>query len=133
MEAALLIVWLGSMTATAYQPIPSQTDNSPTWTSEGDRTTKYGVAVSRDLLRSGEIRYGDVLKIEGIGLRVVNDCMAERHKRRVDVLVYTHAEEKRVGVRVRQIWRIRNGNGKREKVETWHRRIQKAKREGPRP
>lgn len=130
-DAAVFIVLLGTMTTTAYRPVASQTDSSPTWTSVGDRTTKYGVAVSQDLLESGEIHYGDTLKIEGLnGLRVVNDCMNVRHKRRVDVLVFTHAEEKRIGVKVRQIWRIRDGNGKREADKTRHRRIQKTARKG---
>lgn len=130
MNAEILIVFLGIMPTTSYQPIKAQTDNSPTWTSNGDRTTKYGVAVSQDLLESGEVRYGDILKIEGIrGLRVVNDCMAVRHKRSVDILVFTHAEEKRIGVRRCKIWRIReNGNGKREETAKVHRELQKAKR-----
>lgn len=116
MDTAILIVFLGVMPTTSYRPIPSQTDDSPTWTSNGDRTTKYGVAVSQDLLESGEIRYGDVLKIEGIeGLRVVNDCMARRHRRSVDILVLTHAEEKRIGTRRCKVWRIRNGDDKQLK------------------
>lgn len=131
MIEGILVVLLSSapFTVTAYRPIPSQTDASPTWTSEGDRTTKHGVAVSQDLLGSGEIRYGDVLKIEGLeGLRVVNDCMNVRHTRSVDLLVFTHAEEKRIGVRRCKIWRIRNGDDKREKTSAVHRVVQKRAR-----
>lgn len=123
MDAALFAVFLGTMTITSYQPIQAQTDNTPTWTSIGDRTTKYGVAVSQDLLASGEVQYGDVLKIEDLGLRVVNDCMARRHTRSVDLLVLTHAEEKRIGVRRGRIWRIRYGDGKQQEHKTRDRSI----------
>lgn len=127
MDANLLIVLVSTFaTITSYQPIPSQTDSSPTWTSIGDRTTKYGVAVSRDLLASGLVKYGDVLKIEGIpGLRVVNDTMNKRHKNAVDILVFTHAEEKRIGTRKGRVWRIRDGNGKRKEDKAGNRGFQK--------
>jgi hypothetical protein len=134
MDALILTVFLGTATITSYQPIRSQTDDSPTWTSIGDRTTKYGVAVSRDFLESGEIRYGDILKIDGIkGLRVVNDTMNARHKRSVDLLVFTHAEEKRIGTRHGRIWRIRDGDDKWQKSAAGNRGVQKAKREGTNP
>ena len=40
----LLAIFVATVTITSYQPVVSQTDSSPTWTSIGDRTTKYGVA-----------------------------------------------------------------------------------------
>ncbi len=86
-----------AVTLTAYQPIASQTDSSPTWTSEGDRTSKHGCAVSQDLLRSGRVKYGDVLFVPGYGYRVVNDTMNVRHHNRVDLLVFTRKEEQAVG------------------------------------
>ena len=73
----------------------------------------FGVAVSQDLLclvnkkcrrnvalcKKDNIHYGDVLLIEGVGYRIVNDVMNERHKKRLDVLVFTYQEEKRFGER----------------------------------
>lgn len=88
-----------AVTLTSYQPIPEQTDGSPTWTSIGDRTSKFGCAVSQDLLRSGRVSYGDVLLIDGFGYRIVNDTMNARIRNGVDLLVFTHAEEKKIGVR----------------------------------
>jgi hypothetical protein len=107
MDLNLLVVLIGTMTVTSYRPVQSQTDNTPTITSIGDLTTKFGVAVSQDLLASGEVQYGDVLHIDGLGLRVVNDCMNKRHKRSADLLVLTHKEEKRIGTRHLKVWRIR--------------------------
>ena len=93
------LVLLGLVTVTSYRPIKSQTDSTPTWTSIGDRTTKFGVAVSQDLLKSGVVKYGDVLYIPGYGMRVVNDCMHPRKEKSIDLLVMTKAEEKRIGTR----------------------------------
>jgi 3D (Asp-Asp-Asp) domain-containing protein len=97
MVTAKLILLL--VTMTAYRPVAQQTDDSPTWTSIGDRATKFGVAVSQDMLKDGRVKYGDVLYIPGVGYRIVNDCMNARHKNRIDVLVFTHAEEKKIGER----------------------------------
>lgn len=129
MDAGLLIVLLGTMTVTAYRPVPAQTDLSPTFTSIGDRTTRYGIAVSQDLLETGEIKYGDVLKVDGLGLRIVNDTMARRHTRSVDLLVLTREEEKRVGIRRCKIWRIRDhGYDQREETSKRNSSVQETKR-----
>lgn len=98
------LVLLGTMTLTSYQAIPAQTkpecvNRHQCTTSIDDGITKFGVAVSQDLLKSGRVHYGDVLYISGFGQRVVNDCMNPRHKNSIDLLVFTRAEEKAVGVR----------------------------------
>lgn len=99
-------ILLGIMTVTSYQPIASQTDNSPTWTSIGDRTTRFGVAVSQDMLRDGRVKYGDILCVAELGCRVVNDCMNGRYRNSVDLLVFTHKEEKRVGIRKLKVYKL---------------------------
>lgn len=98
------LVLLGTFTLTSYQAIPAQTKPECTsryhcQTSIDDGITRFGVAVSQDLLKSGRVHYGDVLYIPGYGHRVVNDCMNPRHKNSIDLLVFTRAEEKAVGVR----------------------------------
>lgn len=100
------LILLGTMTLTSYRPIAAQTDDSPTYTSIGDRTTKFGCAVSQDLLKNGLVAYGDILYIPGYGYRVVNDTMNARHKNHVDLLVFTHNEEKAVGVRHLQVYKV---------------------------
>ena len=100
------LIVLGTLTITSYQPVESQTDDSPTWTSIGDRTTKFGCAVSQDLLKDGLVSYGDILYVPGWGFRVVNDTMAARHTKHVDLLVFTHAEEKHVGVRHLKVFKV---------------------------
>ena len=95
----LFVVLVASITVTSYRPIPEQTDNTPTITSIGHRVHPYGAAVTQDLLRSGEICYGDVVAVGGYGLRIINDTFHPRIKRGIDLLVETHAQEKKVGVR----------------------------------
>lgn len=102
------LILLGALTVTSYRPVPGQTDASPTWTSIGDRTTKFGVAVSQDMLADGRVKYGDVLYIPGYGLRVVNDCMNARHRNRVDLLVFTYDEEKIIGERRLTVYVLRS-------------------------
>lgn len=100
------LILIGTMTVTSYRPILEQTDDSPTYTSIGDRTTKFGCAVSQDLLKNGLVAYGDVLYIPGYGYRVVNDTMNARHHNHVDLLVNTKDEEKAVGVRHLNIFKV---------------------------
>lgn len=113
-----IVILLSSITVTSYQPIRSQTDDSPTITSIGVRVNKHGVAVSRDLLcpmalckdlrikrhsssvcRLRRIHYNDAIYIEGYGWKIVNDCMNKRHKRAVDILVFSKEEEHKIGTR----------------------------------
>lgn len=105
MLAELLL--LGTLQVTSYRPVAEQTDSSPTWTSIGDRTTKFGIAVSQDLLKSRKVHYGDVLCVENYGCRMVNDTMHPRHKNAVDMLVFTYNEEKQVGTRFLKVWLMR--------------------------
>ncbi len=109
MMAKLLL--LGTLTVTSYRPTPSQTRPGCTdrWhcdTANGDGITRYGVAVSQDLIKTGALRYGDVICVEGISCRVVNDCMNARIKRSVDLMVFTKAEEHRIGVRHLRVYKL---------------------------
>lgn len=112
MDPNLLIVLLGTMTITSYQPVPAQTkpeckDRFHCTTSIDDGITQFGAAVSQDLLRNGTIHYGDALMIEGFSaMRIVNDTMNKRHKRSVDLMVFSYSEEKKVGVQYRRVWVI---------------------------
>lgn len=103
------IILIGVLQITSYQPIPSQTREGcrgvrDCFTSVGDVPTKFGAAVSQDLLASGVVHYGDPIYIDGIGWRIINDTMNKRHKNSVDVMVWTRAEEKKIGVRHAKVY-----------------------------
>lgn len=106
-ELLLISVFVGNLTLTSYRSVAEQTDDSPYWTSIGERVNNHGVAVSQDLLKSGAVRYGDVLYIEGQGFKTVNDCMNGRLKKAVDVWVETYEDEKAVGKRTAKVWLVK--------------------------
>ena len=88
-----------SLTVTAYRPIAKQTDSSPNWTSVGTPAVMGVCAVSRDLLNSGALLYGDLVEVSNLGVYKVFDTMNIRHKQHIDILVYTVTQERIVGWR----------------------------------
>lgn len=104
-------ILIGVLTVTSYRPVPEQTKPECKGrhyceTSIGDNVSEAGAAVSQDLLRSGLAHYGDVICVDSLGCRIINDCMAARHRRSVDLLVYTKREEKQIGTRHLRTWII---------------------------
>lgn len=118
MKIILISILLGNMTITSYRSIPEQTDNTPFITATGEHVNPHGIALSRDLLKrwGGPVDYGDYVYLEGYGIKVVNDCMANywclqyklvksrRHcikkkyiRKHVDIWVKTLEEEKEIG------------------------------------
>ena len=102
-------ILLGTLTATSYRAVPAQTKPECTSrdhcrTAIDENVSELGIAVSQDLLASGKVHYRDVLFIDGLGPRIVNDCLNSRIHNSVDVFVYTRAEEKAFGVRHLKVW-----------------------------
>lgn len=123
---------IGSCRITAYQSVSSQTDNSPYYTSIGERTHAGGVATSRDMLcpicrwlhrRCGhhvyltKFHYQDRVYISQLGLFTINDVMGEtrydssHHKnllirRSFDIWVGSLSEEKRIKPQMQNVYRI---------------------------
>ena len=105
------LVLLGVLQITSYRPIPAQTkpecvNRHQCETSIGDGITMYGIAASQDMLKSGEVHYGDIVLVDGYGYRVINDCLGPRAHRAFDLLVFTRAQEKAVGVRHLKVWLV---------------------------
>ena len=102
-------ILIGTLTATSYRTTPMQTKPECTSrdhcrTAIDENVSELGVAISQDLLASGTIHYRDVLYIDHVGYRIVNDCLNKRIHNSVDVFVYTRAEEKAFGVRHLKVW-----------------------------
>ncbi len=98
---------LGVLTVTSYRSVPEQTDDSPFITSIGEHVHEGGIAVSQDLLKSGQVRYHDIIYVEGFGFYQVNDTMNQRHVKHVDIWVETLLEEKMVGVQYHKVYVLR--------------------------
>lgn len=111
-ELVLLTLFVGNLTLTSYRSVKEQTDSSPYLTSIGERVNNHGVAVSQDLLRSGAVRYGDLLYIEGQGFKVVNDTMNSRINKSIDVWLETEAEESTFQKKWRsgkvRVWKVKS-------------------------
>ena len=88
-----------TVTATMYQPVKQQTDDTPNITADGTIIDAYSahtyryVALSRDLLArwGGPFEYGDYIVIEGAGVHSgvwqVRDTMNARWTKRLDFLM----------------------------------------------
>lgn len=119
MKLILITLLIGQMQATAYRSVPQQTDDSPYTTSIGERVHPHGVAVSQDLLKrnGGPLDYGDLVWIEDLGFKIVNDCMAKRHKNRVDIWVPNYLSEKafdkKFGRRKLKVFVIKESNNEK--------------------
>lgn len=105
------LILIGTLTATSYRAVPAQTKAECTSrdhcrTAIDENVSELGVAISQDLLASGTVHYRDVVYIDGVGYRIVDDCLNKRIRRSVDVFVYTRAEEKAFGVRHLKVWLV---------------------------
>lgn len=119
----LTLLLVGTLQVTSYRSVPAQTDSSPYYTATGEHVHAQGIAVSRDLLcpdayglhrmhrrnhcaHKDKLHYGDWLYVDGYGLKVVNDCMNERHRESVDMWVKDKPTEHAVGIRHLKIYRV---------------------------
>src|SRR6185436_5394729 len=112
MKLVLTSILIGHLIGTAYRSVPNQTDDSPYSTATGEHVCAHGIAISQDLLKKngGTLEFGDVVYIQDIGFKVVNDTMNKRHRGRFDVWVSVYKEEKEFDQKYRNkkldVWKI---------------------------
>lgn len=101
---------------TAYNPVQSQTDNSPLITASNKRVRVGMVALSRDLEREFDFRFGDAVYLYGLGRFVFEDRMHRRKRRHVDILMLNPVAARKFGVKSSYLFVIegskRKGGGK---------------------
>ena len=107
-----------TVTATAYQAVPGQTDKEPFITADNSRikphygSKKRWMALSRDLLKQWgrAFNFGDKVRVRGLspeldGIYTVHDTMNRRHRHCMDIL--THVSERfdifQKGVKIQKV------------------------------
>jgi 3D (Asp-Asp-Asp) domain-containing protein len=105
------LILLGCLQVTSYRPIPAQTKPEcrgrfACTTAINDGITMFGIAASQDYIKSGLVHYGDIVYVQDYGYRVVNDTMGPHAANSFDLMVFTYAEEKKIGVRHLKVWLV---------------------------
>lgn len=90
-----LCVTMSIVTATAYHHCPG----SKGITSSGQRVKRGILAVSRDLERNLDLRFGDRVLLHGMGVYEFQDRMASRWHKKVDIYLDTQQKARRFGVK----------------------------------
>jgi len=85
------------VTVTAYSPTEDQCDNTPYITASNIEVRKGIVALSRDIEQKFDLKFGDQILLEGIGLFVFHDRMNKRHKKKVDIFMWSREKAKMFG------------------------------------
>ena len=76
------------VSVSAYTPTHKECDSTPLITASNKKVRKGIVALSRDLERKFNLRFGDKIKLYGIGTFEFQDRMHKRWKKRVDVFMW---------------------------------------------
>jgi 3D (Asp-Asp-Asp) domain-containing protein len=92
---------------TAYPPTRKHCDDTPLITASGKGVRRGIVALSRDLEEDFDLKFGDLISLEGWGLLEFQDRMNKRWKRRVDVFVWTVKEAVEIGIRESRLYLLR--------------------------
>ncbi len=83
-------------TVTFYTPSSDETDSTPHITASGARVRSGICAISRDLEEFG-FTFGRSIYVEGLGSFEIQDRMHRRWKNRIDILVMSKRQARRLG------------------------------------
>lgn len=93
---------------TAYNNLPGQTNDQPNIGASNRKVFEGSIALSRDILRDYNVRYGDVACVAARGqCYIVEDTMNKRYDtknspasgRRADIFMYDHEEALKVNLK----------------------------------
>ncbi len=87
-----------TVTVTAYSPSVDETDSTPYITASNTRVRDGICALSRDIEKELDLRFGDMIYLEGIGTCEFQDRMHKRMRRTVDLFIWWKRAAKRFGV-----------------------------------
>jgi len=86
------------VTVTAYNAEASQCDADPEVAASMRRVRPGTIAVSRDLFDKGWV-FGRKVRIEGLGIFEINDLMAARHDKAIDIFLGSNQQAQAFGKR----------------------------------
>lgn len=89
---------VSTVTVTAYNADPAQTDADPEIAASMRRVRPGTIAVSRDLFNKGWV-FGRKVRIEGLGIYEINDLMAARHDKAIDIFIGGNQQAQAFGKR----------------------------------
>lgn len=87
------------VSVTAYTATPSQCDSTPHITASNIRVRLGIVALSRDLERQFDLKFGDKLVLEGLGVFEFQDRMHSRWRNKVDIFMFDYQKALHFGVK----------------------------------
>lgn len=73
---------------TAYSPTPDQCDSTPLITASNQKVRTGIIALSRDIEKEFNLKFGDRVEIIGYGVFEFQDRMNKRWKRKVDIFFW---------------------------------------------
>jgi len=76
------------VTITAYSPRKGETDSTPFITASNKRVREGIIAISRDLEEELQLKFGDQIHIEELGVFQFEDRMHKRKKKHVDIFMH---------------------------------------------
>ncbi|MCM1260641.1 MAG: 3D domain-containing protein [Staphylococcus sp.] len=88
---------LKNITVTSYNNHENQTDSTPNVTATNRPIREGIVAASRDLFKSGQVHYGDLIYIDCFDKwYVVEDTMNQRFEKRLDLFLFDKKESLKI-------------------------------------
>jgi len=87
------------VTVSAYNPLPGQTDDTPLITASNSVVREGYCALSRDLERQLNLKFGDLIFLDGIGACQFQDRMHRRKRKAVDLFMWEKSDAVQFGRR----------------------------------
>lgn len=94
-----LLTYKIPVTVTAYTNRIQETDSTPNITASQKKVNENYVALSRDIEKKYNLKFGDSVYIENYGWKVFEDRMHKRKKNQADIFMFSLKKAKKHGIR----------------------------------
>ena len=100
-----------TVVVTAYSPSIGQCDSTPFITASNTRVRKGIVALSRDLEKRYGLKFGDEIRLRGLGVYEFADRMHKRWRNKVDVFMWEKGKAVKFGKKTAIFHAVKKGRG----------------------